>query len=96
MAPLRNFLNALLAFQHLSFSLSAPTSQKPTATLDSGVIVGTTTSLPSSSVTVNKFLGIPFAAPAERFVEPRSPKKWSGTLDTTKPKAACIQAFICR
>jgi carboxylesterase type B len=65
----------------------------PSATLDSGVVVGTTTGLPSSKVTVNKFLGIPFAAPPVRFSPPVSPAKWSQPLDTSVYKPACIQQF---
>lgn len=68
----------------------------PSATLDSGTIVGTTTVVPSSTVTVNKFLGIPFASPPERFGAPVPAKKWKGSLDATEIKPACIQAFICK
>lgn len=43
----------------------------PTATIDVGEVIGTTTVLPSSTVTVKKFLGIPFAvSPPERFAPP--------------------------
>jgi carboxylesterase type B len=65
----------------------------PSATLDSGVVVGTTTSLPSSKIIVNKFLGIPFAAPPVRFSPPVSPAKWSQPLDTSTYKPACVQQF---
>lgn len=43
----------------------------PTATIDAGVVVGTTTSLPAATASVNKFLGVPFAqSPPERFAPP--------------------------
>ncbi|TDZ14798.1 Carboxylesterase 5A [Colletotrichum orbiculare MAFF 240422] len=47
----------------------------PSAVIDAGTIVGTTTTLPSSTVTVNKFLGIPYAQPPieeKRFLPPQS------------------------
>ncbi|KAL5384915.1 hypothetical protein DPSP01_005022 [Paraphaeosphaeria sporulosa] len=66
---------------------------KPTATIDSGVIVGTTTSLPSAPAVVNKFLGVPFAAPPNRFEPPRNHKPWTQPLDTKTRKPACVQEF---
>lgn len=45
----------------------------PSAVVDAGVIIGTTTTLPSSTVKVNKFLGIPYAQPPvdqRRFLPP--------------------------
>ncbi|ORY10735.1 Carboxylesterase [Clohesyomyces aquaticus] len=76
-------------------------SATPTATITSyGNIIGTTTSITGSTgtaIAVNKFLGIPFAAPptgsAGRFAPPKPPSKWTGNLDTTKVKPACIQNF---
>nr|POE89912.1 acetylcholinesterase [Quercus suber] len=63
----------------------------PVATIDSGVVVGTTTSLPSATAFVNKFLGIPFAAsPPLRFGRPELPV-YHGIIDATAVKAACIQ-----
>ncbi|KAF2713847.1 alpha/beta-hydrolase [Pleomassaria siparia CBS 279.74] len=69
-------------------------SSSPSATVDAGVVIGTTTSLPSSATTVNKFLGIPFAAPPVRFTAPQKPKPWSEPLDTKTVKPACIQQFV--
>lgn len=45
----------------------------PSAVVDAGVIIGTTTTLPLSTVKVNKFLGIPYAQPPvdqRRFLPP--------------------------
>lgn len=53
-----------------AFTNAAPA---PTAVVDAGVIIGTTTTLPSSTVKVNKFLGIPYAQPPvdqRRFLPP--------------------------
>ena len=68
----------------------------PTATIDSGLIVGTNTIIQRATVTVNKFLGIPYAsAPTgvARFSPSIPHVTWNGTLDTTKVKNSCIQVF---
>ena len=91
-----NHAMSLLGFAYLLQSvLAAPTWQDwaPTASIDSGVVVGTTTVLPSSTVTVNRFLGVPFAAPPVRFEPPMSPEPWSEPYDATEYKPACIQEF---
>ncbi|SMR46709.1 unnamed protein product [Zymoseptoria tritici ST99CH_1E4] len=65
-----------------------------TATLDAGVIHGTSTSLPSApQPIVNKFLGVPFAAPPKRFSPPEKPQSWPEPIDVTSYKPACIQQF---
>lgn len=84
-----------LAF-YASTASSAPcndTNTRPTATIDSGVVVGTTTSLPSSTITVNKFLGIPFGAPPVRFSPPKPAAPWQFNYDASEYKPACIQKF---
>jgi hypothetical protein len=68
----------------------------PTATIKSGVLMGTTTSIPSATVLVNKFLGIPFAAAptgSARFSAPQLLAGWSEPKDTKKFSPACIQVF---
>ncbi|KAF7514001.1 hypothetical protein GJ744_006615 [Endocarpon pusillum] len=66
----------------------------PTVTLASGVLVGTTTSLPSATAVVNKFLGVPFAdSPPERFSPPQDPRPWSQPLSVLAVKPACIQQW---
>ncbi|KAF2191540.1 alpha/beta-hydrolase [Zopfia rhizophila CBS 207.26] len=72
-------------------------SVTPTATLAKGVIRGTTTSIAgdSTSLAVNKFLGIPFATPpvgSLRFTPPK-PTSWAEPKDAKEFKSACIQVF---
>ncbi|PGG99296.1 hypothetical protein AJ79_08563 [Helicocarpus griseus UAMH5409] len=67
--------------------------QTPTVTIDSGVVAGTVTRLPSSETTVNKFLGIPFGAPPVRFTPPKPVAPWDSVYDASDYKPACIQQF---
>lgn len=70
----------------------------PVVILPSGAVIGTTTSLPSATVTVNKFLGIPFAqSPPERFSPPEAPAPWwPKPINATAFKPSCIQQFVCK
>lgn len=73
-------------------------SANPSVTLDSGPIIGTTTSLPSATATVNKFLGIPFAANPtgpRRFALPQTVPKWTKPIKAQKWSPSCIQQFNC-
>lgn len=63
----------------------------PTAIIDSGAIVGTTTTLPSSTAVVNKYLGVPFGKPPVRFSPPEPAERWSTNYNATKWGPACIQ-----
>ncbi|KAF2106947.1 Carboxylesterase [Lophiotrema nucula] len=72
-------------------------SATPTATIASGIIIGTTTSVsgPTGSVAVNKFLGIPFAAAPTgdaRFSPPQAPAPWT-TIETKDFGNSCVQVF---
>ena len=67
----------------------------PTATIDSGVVIGTTTSLPAATATVNKFLSVPFAkSPPTRFAPPESPGTFSEPIIAKEWSPACIQQFM--
>jgi hypothetical protein len=71
-------------------------SATPTATIDAGVVHGMSTSLPAGLGPVNKFLGIPFAqSPPRRFSPPSNVQSFSGALNATEFKPACIQQFAC-
>ena len=66
----------------------------PTATIDAGVVIGTTTSLPAATASVNKYLGVPFAkSPPTRFAPPESPGSFSAPINATAWSPACIQQF---
>ena len=66
---------------------------RPTATVDGGIVIGVATQVPESAVTVHKFLGIPFAAPAERFSPPKPPAPFSSPYDASYYRPACLQQF---
>ncbi|KAL3444275.1 Alpha/Beta hydrolase protein [Aspergillus insuetus] len=70
-------------------------NSRPTAIIDSGAVVGTTTgiAIPSATVTVNKFLGIPFAEKPERFRLPEPVKPWANPLDASQYGPACYQSI---
>jgi carboxylesterase type B len=66
----------------------------PTATIDAGVVIGTTTSVAGASATiVNKFLGIPYAASPIRFAMPTKPAHWSKPYDASNYSWTCPQQF---
>ncbi|OJD27327.1 hypothetical protein ACJ73_01279 [Blastomyces percursus] len=63
------------------------------ATICSGTVAGTATSLPSYTRPVNKFLGIPFAEPPIRFKGPEPVAPWHRVYDAFKHKPSFIQQF---
>lgn len=68
----------------------------PTATVDDGILHGTTTSLPAATASVNKFLGVPFAvSPPERFSPPQQLPDSQKIINATAWSPACIQQFVC-
>lgn len=65
-----------------------------TATIDAGILHGTTTSLPAATATVNKFLGIPFAKnPPLRFGPPEKNEPFSTALNVSSFGPSCLQQF---
>ncbi|EXJ78651.1 hypothetical protein A1O1_09052 [Capronia coronata CBS 617.96] len=84
----------LAVFFLINDGLAAPASvPTPTVTIDSGVVVGVATSPAGATVTVNKYLGIPFAASPIRFAPPTQPTPWTSPYNATKYGPACIQQF---
>tara|TARA_R110002003_G_scaffold198_14_gene15511 strand:- start:1649 stop:2287 length:639 start_codon:yes stop_codon:yes gene_type:complete len=72
---------------------SIDSSDRPSATLDSGIVAGTSTPIPSAPHKVNKFLGVPFAAPPQRFSPPQKAAPWQSVYDASAHRSACIQQF---
>ncbi|KAL9083986.1 MAG: hypothetical protein Q9159_005479 [Coniocarpon cinnabarinum] len=65
-----------------------------TVTLPYGQVAGTTTSLPTATAPVNKFLGVPYAkSPPQRFTPPSQPDQFDAPIDATAFSASCIQQF---
>jgi len=63
----------------------------PTVTAAAGAIQGIATQVPDSDVTVNKFLGIPFAEPPVRFGAPKAlSKPFNSTFKATKLPPSCL------
>ncbi|KAF1815449.1 alpha/beta-hydrolase [Eremomyces bilateralis CBS 781.70] len=70
--------------------------QLPTAKLGQGTFRGTTTAVsvgPTSSVTVEKYLGIPFAASPVRFAPPEPAPTATDEQDATQLQGVCFQQF---
>lgn len=94
MATMPRLLVAAFFSLLISVCHTAPTSAvTPTVTVDSGPVVGTTTSLSGASVIVTKYLGIPFAASPTRFAPAARPTSWQKPLNATKYGPACVQQF---
>ncbi|KAF4967249.1 hypothetical protein FSARC_5161 [Fusarium sarcochroum] len=86
----------LTAALYVGTTLALPhskSSDKPTATIDNGVVVGTTTSIPDSKTVVNQYLGIPFGEKPVRFSPPKPAKPWDSPYDASEYKPACIMKF---
>ncbi|OAA78189.1 Carboxylesterase, type B [Akanthomyces lecanii RCEF 1005] len=81
----------------LSSALAIRAESRPTATIDSGVLIGT--SVPKSAAastgahTVHRYLGIPFAKPPARWKLPEKPDTWQGARDASQFANACHQQF---
>lgn len=95
MSTSRYFLLYLWAASLVSSHAVGSAQTGPTVRIENGLVLGTTTSVPAASATVNQFLGIPFAqSPPERFSPPRAASQ-VGIINSTAWKPACIQQFTC-
>jgi hypothetical protein len=85
------------AFLLLNGLTTAESATKPTVTVVQGSIKGISTAVPGVSSPVHKYLGIPFAAPPERFSPPTVPGPFvPNPYDASTLKPACIQEFNCK
>lgn len=95
MARFHPLVAVLLSF--FLFPLAALSSPdyygRPTAKLDSGVVVGITKTVPTCQTKLNAFLGVPFGAQPVRFAAPKSPAPWKTPRDASQLAPACIQQF---
>ncbi|KAK5076089.1 hypothetical protein LTR51_001769 [Lithohypha guttulata] len=79
---------------HQNVQRQAATTSAPSATIDSGVVIGTQTSIAGApSPVVNQYLGVPFAASPTRFAPAQSATPWSSAYMATQRGPACIQQF---
>lgn len=75
----------------LAFASCVLGNEQPTVSIPNGVLVGTTTSLYAATATVNKFLGIPYAAPPVRFEAPSPARDWTSPRNASSFGDICIQ-----
>ncbi|ETN44581.1 uncharacterized protein HMPREF1541_10251 [Cyphellophora europaea CBS 101466] len=70
------------------------TSGYPSASIDSGPVIGTQTIVAGSDITVNQYLGIPFAQPPIgelRFSPAQQVESWTDPYEATQQPPACMQ-----
>lgn len=83
-----------LSSGHQLYTRQSAGATDPLATIDSGVVRGRAIEVPQVNVTVNQFLGIPFAQPPVnelRFAAPRQIEPWTDTYAATSQPKACMQ-----
>lgn len=80
-------LLALALYLLATSAAAANAASRPTVTLSAGRVAGTSTG------SVTKFLGVPFAAPPVRFDPPQAAPAWQGTYDASRLKSSCVQEF---
>ncbi|KAM0277497.1 hypothetical protein ACHAQH_005775 [Verticillium albo-atrum] len=82
----------ILPVSALTTHASRTTYADPSVTLGQGTLVGIATQVADASVTVHKFLGVPFAvSPPRRFEPPEPLPSSSKTFNTTQWSAKCIE-----
>ncbi|KAK6207293.1 hypothetical protein LQW54_007251 [Pestalotiopsis sp. IQ-011] len=77
----------------LALLAGVASARRPTATLDSGVVIGT--ALPQANRSSYNFYGVPYAAKPERFQLAQDPEPWTTPRNATvKKNVACYQNYI--
>lgn len=66
---------------------------KPYALTDAGPVVGFKQTVPEATYDLNVYLGVPFAAPPERWGAPVPPSPWKKPYVASTISPACIQQF---
>jgi carboxylesterase type B len=92
------FVTTIILWHLASFTLfvaaQSPQNSRPSATIDTGPLIGTSTQPPGAYRTVNQFLGIPFAQPPLgnlRFSPPKEVPPWKDGYEATSQPNACMQ-----
>lgn len=93
MAPLTTVFLSLLALPLSTLALPTANSTRPQVKINAGVVVGVTKTSNISDLSVNAFLGVPFAAKPVRWAPPKPHAGWSTPLDASTLGPACIQQF---
>lgn len=83
-------MKAILLVLHL---ICSGVAQRPTATLKDAVYIGTTTKIAASTgtATVDKYLGVRFAAMPERFRAAQPCAAGSKTINAVTQPPSCVQ-----
>lgn len=82
----------------VSLLLGLASCQSPTVALSQGTFRGTATEVAvgeTNTVTVNKYLGVPYAASPVRFAPPEPAPTVEGEQDATQNSPVCFQQFLC-
>jgi len=75
-----------------TLTASLASAQAPTVTVDNGVFVGVSSSVPGATQSVKAFLGVPFAVtPPQRFSPPVKPPNSNVVRQATQFRSNCIQ-----
>ncbi|KAK5113471.1 hypothetical protein LTR85_010899 [Meristemomyces frigidus] len=82
-----------IALSLLSATNASPVERAaaPSVVVDAGTVIGTVTTLPSASVAVSKYLGIPYATPTLRFKPAATVTQFAAPVQATAFGPACIQ-----
>jgi hypothetical protein len=86
----------LLLFLRVFFYVeSHPILSQPVVLLEAGIYRGESYKIPENGKSGQKFLGIRYAAPAERFKVPQPVENFNGVKDAINWPPACVQQFNC-
>jgi carboxylesterase type B len=91
------FAELLCCFAAIAKASPAPydwrDNGRPHALTDAGPVIGNTRTVPDANYDLNVYLGVPFAAPPERWLPPVPPTPWEEPYDASTISPACIQQF---
>lgn len=84
----------LLCLHHAGASV-VKRAVTPTVSIASGVVVGTSTTVAGSpTASIAAYLGIPYAAPPQRFSPASPPAPWTKPLVAQQLSPICMQQFV--